>query len=525
MRTRIIIAACVAILIACATTVFVRSGGFHEFAWGCDPFGYLQNARAFKDAFRERHLPDFTLRSPQQNQAVKLFLNQRLPLQEWEQGVGPHATQYYSGSGRIGVMYPPGTGLLLSFFPSGSAISWINRLFILLLVTGILLWSWRVAIRSGSWHSPAMLALSGILGFDIVRRMGDTSFSVQCSLLLITGVCLAQEELERTERFPWVKRTLDAIVGALLGLGVLSRLALLFLIPGFLLKARGQIGRLVTWGLGLAVAGGMPLLAFQYGMTGNPFHTTYGHSDTATARWDRFLHHLDFYLGAGPGGVYNWVLVAIAVGFVSIFVSATIADRRRLLRYVLIPAAALLVIPGAFFLFHDEFAAYYLLPSTFAAALSVSLGVASWESAGGLRSHSRPSSALAAVPLLCVLGWGFGTGFLAKKPFRTPGPADFSAAAPREALDPSAWVYADVYGSTLWFYHHKPTYRLAFLSKEARLTLYQYVRERHDPQYFLDDAEGFPLEKIRDEIQPLGGQLIQRSAFEGKTLYEIVWKK
>ena len=110
-----------------------------EYAFGCDSFGYLQSAQEIREAAGRRSWPRFDLETPHARLLVEFMKSRKIPLGKWEEIVAPHAHHYFPGSDRVGVQYPPGTGLLLAIFPQGQALHRLDRLVIVIfLATGLL---------------------------------------------------------------------------------------------------------------------------------------------------------------------------------------------------------------------------------------------------------------------------------------------------------------------------------------------------------------------------------------------------
>ena len=82
-----------------------------EYAYACDPFGYLIMARGIRQSLAKLELPQFHLDSKQTRLLIDLMQSQQVPLPLWEEMVAPHAHHYFPQAGRVGVQYPPGTGL------------------------------------------------------------------------------------------------------------------------------------------------------------------------------------------------------------------------------------------------------------------------------------------------------------------------------------------------------------------------------------------------------------------------------
>src|SRR5579884_191555 len=70
-----------------------------EYAYSCDPFGYLRMARQVRTAVRNFQVPRFDLESPQTQLLIDFMKSQGVPLSSWRLLVAPHAHLYFPKSG------------------------------------------------------------------------------------------------------------------------------------------------------------------------------------------------------------------------------------------------------------------------------------------------------------------------------------------------------------------------------------------------------------------------------------------
>src|SRR5262245_31416184 len=109
-------------------TSYRRSLGTEEYAYACDPFGYLRMAKQIRLAYESGTWPDFKLESPQTRLLIDFMQHNHVAVPRWEEVVAPHAHHYNPISNYVGVQYPPGTGLVLAMFPQGEAVYRLNRI-------------------------------------------------------------------------------------------------------------------------------------------------------------------------------------------------------------------------------------------------------------------------------------------------------------------------------------------------------------------------------------------------------------
>ena len=224
-------------LLLSAQYAYQRALSVEEYAFACDPFGYLRMAREVRQAVSNLALPHFHLESPQTRLLIDLMQSREVPLGLWEEMVAPHAHHYFPQAGSVGVQYPPGTGLMLALFPEGQAVDGLNQATIaLLLVTGFL-----VLILAGkrqAWVPAGFVTMALYLGLVILRKIGTDSFSINAALaaLLLGFLCifaaLALRSWPGRDRVAWVAAFVG---GCLLGFAILIRLPIIFLLPGLLM--------------------------------------------------------------------------------------------------------------------------------------------------------------------------------------------------------------------------------------------------------------------------------------------------
>jgi hypothetical protein len=378
------------------------------------------------------------------------------------------------------------------------------------------------------------------LGLVILRKIGTDSYSINALLapLLLGFICmfvaLGWRSSPGRERAAWVAAWVG---GCCLGFTILIRLPMLFLLPGCLILLWPRAWRpsrrdlLLPFGLGVILAGVVPLILHQHYMTGAWYLPTYGSSDSAPPDLQALWPNLDYYLGRGHGGQYNWALVAIAVG-----VAGLIAHRRRQVlagvdlswRRLLVSALALWGVPTIYFLTHRITIAYYAIPATFGAVLLVALGALTIECCapmlGRAVPHARARSlrwlavALALVPGMVTLiptGLAFARGVV---PIEKPV---HQFVLPDELSVDHAWIWADLLSGTFWYYGRKPAFKIGFSIPEARALLYRFVFERGDSQYLVHDSPS--MQDIMQEISHMGGRLERRGEVGGYPYFLILW--
>jgi 4-amino-4-deoxy-L-arabinose transferase-like glycosyltransferase len=469
-------------LLFSAQHAYQRSLRVDEYALGCDPFGYLRMARQIRRAVSTLELPQFHLESIQTRRLIDLMRSRDVPLPLWDEIVAPHAHHYFPRAGSVGVQYPPGAGLMLALFPEGHAVAGLTRATVVLFVTtGILLLA--LAGARQAWLSAGFVTLALHLGLGMLGKVGTDSFSINAVLapLLLGFLCvftaLAIRARSGRSGAAWVAAVLG---GCLLGLAMLIRLPIIFLIPGLLVVLWPASWRLlirdlpIPFGLGMMVTGILPLLAHQYRMTGAWYLATYGRDDSAPPSLEPMRSNLPYYLGGGPGSKHNWALLAVAVGLGGLL---AYYRRHKLtsldLSWTRLLASALILwgLPTVYFLTHRITISYYAIPATFGRVLLLALGALTIEGYGSpVVSRTRSTTGVwrywAALALVLALLPGVVTLKRARSAYIRPV-VPFERPArhfvlPAELSEERSWVWADILTGTLWYYANKPAFKVGF---------------------------------------------------------------
>jgi hypothetical protein len=526
-------------LLLSAQYAYQRALSVEEYAFACDPFGYLRMAREVRRAVSNLALPQFDLDSPQTRLLIELMQSRDVPLHLWEEVVAPHAHHYFPQKGSVGVQYPPGTGFMLALFPEGQAVDGLNRATIaLFLVIGFL-----VLIFAGTrqaWVSAGFVAMALYLGLVMLRKIGTDSFSINAALapLLLGFLCifaaLGLRSWPGRDRLAWVTALMG---GCLLGFTVLIRLPIILLMPGLLMLLWPRSWRpslqdlVMPFGLGIMVTGIVPLLAHQSYMTGAWYLPTYGSADSAPPSLEPLWANLRYYLGGGRGSQHNWALLALCIGVGGFLLYRPRHQPTRLeLSWTRLTVSALTLwgVPTVYFLMHHIAISYYSIPATFGAVLLTALGALTIECCAppaGLRSQSArrgrlrwTALALALVPGMATLvpAWlAYARGVV---PIERPArqfvlPAELSAT--------QAWIWADLLSGTFWYHGHKPAFKIGFTDPETRALLYRFAFERGEPQYLISDSA--TMQDLGREIVRMGGRLEPRGEVDGQPFFLIHW--
>jgi hypothetical protein len=528
-------------LLVAAQHAYQRSLRVEEYAFACDPFGYLRMAREVRQAVSRLDLPQFHLESSQTRLLIDLMQSQQIPVGLWEEMVAPHAHHYFPRAGSVGVQYPPGTALMLALFTEGQAVDGLNRATIaLFLATGFLVLI--LAARRQAWFSAGFVTLALYVGLVMLGKIGTDSFSINASLapLLLGFLCvfaaLGQRFVPGRAYAAWLAALMG---GCLLGFAILIRLPVIFLVPGLLLLLWPQSWRLsiqdllIPFSLGVMVTGIVPLLAYQYYITGAWYVPTYGSADSALPSLKPLWANLVFYLGGGRGSQHNWALFVLIIGVGGFIASRPKRKLTRLdLSWTRLTVSALMLwgLPAVYFLTHHIAIAYYSIPATFGAVLLMAVGALTIECCSppaAWRTRSARGGNLDWVALVLALLPGMLTLIPAWVAYaRYAAPIERPArhvVFPAELSVEQAWVWADLLSGTFWYYASKPAFKIGFAVPETRALAYRFVFERGEPQYLIRDSA--TMQEIMQEVSRMGGRLESRGEVDGHPYFLIHWPR
>jgi hypothetical protein len=467
---------------------------------------------------------------------------QKVQLPLWDEMVAPLAYHYFPQADHLGVQYPPGTGLMLALFPEGKALHRLNRLVIAVFAAAGFFFLIVAAIKRLPF-AAGFIILTITLALEMLANLDNASFSMNALLvpLLLSGLCLASAWSMglKTRKSFWLAWSLVLLAGLLFGFAVLSRLPVIFLLPGIVLLLWPGLralhrSALVPFVLGVVLGGMLPLMVHQSRVAGAWYLTTYGQSDITSPTFERVRTNAAFYFGPGKSSTVNFALPVILVGCVGLLLlpksrwqasdPATLLPQPSWIRFI---AAALLIlaVSNIYFLSHFPASHYYPWPAILAALLTVSLGSLALEHHSVARFASRQwpaklllvaACALSMLPGAIAMGraWSHYAEPTAEMPVK-----QFSL--PAELKNESAWVWACELSGTLWYYARKPAHKLTSTNADTRELVFRFVRERHEPQYLIND--GPSMQAVADEVVQLGGKLEPRGEIDNHPYYLIHW--
>jgi hypothetical protein len=534
------------VLLLSARSAFRQSLQTEEYPHSCDPFGYLEMAKEFRQSASFLEIPTFKIESKQTRLLIDLMQANNLRPPVWNNLVGPHAYHYFPKAGHVGVQYPPGTGLTLALFPEGKAVYWLNVVVVsMLTIVGVL--TLLLAALRQAWASAALIILALYVGFEILDRLGSLSFSINVVMIplllacLLSFVALWLRNKRQQSSLAWLAAF---VAGLCLGYAVLVRLPSIFFVPGFLLllwpsggwrsTLKGLPGALC---LAIFLGGLIPLFVHQQLTAGAWYVTTYSPSvQTNLPTVEILQRNFHYYFGKGYQTEDNWSLLGLISGFSGWVIYSHVQRNRKRSHQLGIGWKRLALsgfiiwgLPTGFFLTQSLTGLHYMMAQNFALLTFMGFGSLAIEASSTLQKAYRGNSKRMVVTLV-----GMALVFLpafvcarsawrdrVRTPFAATPVAHKAVVLPPDLADGRAWVWADVLTGTLWYYAKKPAFRVQFSNSQTRFMVYRFVYERREPQYIIRDSEN--IDGLMSEIAHMGGAFEPRGQVDGQPYFLIHW--
>ncbi|MGN6367075.1 MAG: hypothetical protein ACTHN5_02325 [Phycisphaerae bacterium] len=371
--------------------------------------------------------------------------------------------------------------------------------------------------------------------------------------------------------------------GALLGFAILSHITTLLFLPGFLLllwnpppkptKPTASTPRALTnppaqnqsstppsapprfvirhssfvipalFAGAFLLAGPLPLAIHYNALTGSPLRSTYTGIDTALPSLAVLPDNLAFYT-TGIGSGYS-LLTATALAAFLLLIASRRKSARPLLAATPLPnylraLPAFILIPTAFFLTHpqtpdsDQYPTLLITLFTITfASLSIALPTTNkarrFQRCGPTDAPPATPPESASTPLFApaptlaaTLLLSFTLPWYASLLPPTPTPDSVHAPVvndPPILRNPNAWIFADRFSGTLWYYHQIPATELLFSDPTARWQAFQFINYRHDPIYILADNPA--TEPALQDLAARGATLTLAGTFAEQPIYQL----
>jgi hypothetical protein len=522
----------IAVSVAVAVTTWFACGkaaNIPEFAQAGDTFGYLQMAADIRRGTAPHDLPRFTFDSTQSRLLLDYFQSQHSPLEQYQAMLGPNAYHYHPETGLIVNQYPPGVGLLLALFPPGHelhTISGIVAAALLSFAAAIFGWvAWRgrrgeIASKAAAAGFVGLAVMIGLLMFGI-----SVSYSIDFFCLPLLLIFLAIHfALRRNDAWGFVPAF---IAGSLFGFLILSRLAAGLFVFGFLtlLWQRGRTGwqKPAIFLAGAVLVGIIPLMIHQNALTGSPFRSTYSGGDTGAPSLEYVAKNAAHYF-SGDGSTFSLIaLIAIAVFYLLLLGRLRGAKENPestiLSRYAL-ALPIFWAVPTAFFLTHPIATDYYQLPTLLVCLFAMAFGVLGPALAGKEdEPHFFDGRIATASALIVAITAAWYASVLPPVPtaesIRPP-----VLNSPAFLRDPRAWIFADRFTGTLWYYDAIPAHEILFVNPDARWQALQFIANRGDTPFLLVDNPA--VEPVLADLAHRGAKLIDAGAFGEQPVVKII---
>ncbi|MBL0339800.1 MAG: hypothetical protein IPP71_02125 [Bacteroidetes bacterium] len=321
------------------------STSFERMPIGCDEFGYLNLAKSM-DAGKT-----FTNHSPRPYlpKLIDTLRIKGITENEIAWMVGPHAYHLIPNTYQLINQYPPGTSYLLSLLPQPMRQKAFPALIIIALILCIL-----IAIKS-CLKKPFNyfdLVFPPIIFLMMVAAPFTTELSRINSLAPTFGLLLAGGMLLRKRPF---------MATLFIALSINFRIAnalmvfpiLLFLPWKDATSINGFRANLIILGkyLSLLVAATLPLLLYNYFLTGHPFSTTYSSIDTSMQQSVGVFKNLIYYISMD-----HWWFRVHVLGLVILILFLL---KRQINLPTLLLLFSFMVLNYIFFGFHQVTMDYY----------------------------------------------------------------------------------------------------------------------------------------------------------------------
>ncbi len=341
----------------------------------CDDFGYLRQARLFREAGLVRGL-NTEITDDVTRALVGALKASGLPPGGWQEAVAPHCHHYKPSVDKVVLQYPPGTGFLLSFWPEGQQSRITARLAVLFILGALI----AVMVRARSMWAPVLAAALAVFCFVTLGRYGwsmSIGPSVAFAFALGWLVAMRLDFTNLSSGWHW-----HALAGLLLGLAADVRVPNLFMVAGFAacygvawLWRPGLRGLTAPAAFGIALAVGIaPVLLANWINAGGPFNTTYSAVDAArpVLDWAALQGGLRDFFVTMPHSGQTIVLGAVAPVVLGVVLLRRFEPRAAM---VLLAATVNLVTNVGYFVLHDPRAPYYPVPVAVFAATAATFAL------------------------------------------------------------------------------------------------------------------------------------------------------
>ena len=488
--------------------------GIHENAQvsGCDSFGYARQAQLFRKSNNFFSALDTSINKDVQFVLNNWGANTSIKYKDWYQMVAPHAHYFRPDTQEVILQYPPGTGLLLSFFQENKArkILWI------LSFTSI---SFLFLARLNISDNPLtniFIALSCLGSLYITNTFSTRSDSIAPSCLiavLISSLAIRSINfLNKSKKIPLLEILLITFI---FGFSLLIRPGniLFFMAPlsiyiiAFKLKIKYTF-RAILISFPVFFSSILPLLKANQINAGSFFSSTYSSIDT-TFDISSFLVNLSLK----NESVEDSIRVIIVLVFSLIFSYLALNKKEKsgfyYSRRILIFSSWIFMILMIFLMtLKPVFNLYYIAPQLVMTASISSMSILITQSSimSNFFTIDRLRRALMASSI-CI----FIFGYLFIKP------TTIESFPFVNKLSSSSIIWSDSIGSKLFYYYDLNVAKLNFGSNEAQKEIVEYLSNNNIEQFVLD--EGNIISKFKDISS---GSLQEFAIFNNRKIYKYI---
>ena len=484
---------------------------------GCDSVCYSLMEESLREARTSGQPVNYFLHDDQTEFLLGKFKATDLPEADWREAVGPHGFHYFRVTGQEGPQYPPGAPWELSFFRPDRAIHDLNRVIIwLIALTGLAVAGWCFHRRLV--FSVLVAAMATYTCLAVLTWLDLASFSINATLFpLFAGIILAWFARERARG---ALAVLLAFAGGMgVGQAMEDRMGSVLLLPSMMLFFLPR-----RWGLmaahvaGIVLCGVAPVLLHNKLVAGGYFLPTYDTGDTEQSLRSIGTNILFYIHWWYQNSCVHVFVLTVALLVLVAWIRSTPRIAEGHWRtwmwdhagFILTPVSAL-AIAAAYFLTHVVREGYYLTPSMLTVATTLALLFVSLEiewRAVALADSTRAGRCWMAIAL----------AFAAPVAAYFSNQGDFNDGVndllhpraeqvirfnlPEEMQAPDAWIWADYYSGTTRLYTGHPAFKLYAASPRGRRLMYEWVRQRGEPQYIIEDSDS--MRRILDEVRSLG---------------------
>ncbi len=459
---------------------------------GCDEFGYLNLAKYFDEGktVDRSYLPGL----------LEHLRTSGITEPELSWMVTPHAYHVIPGTNTVINQYPPGTSFLLSLLP----FEWRNLLFPLLAMFTLILIP-AVGIRITNFRDwnlfdltfPVLLFLITVSTPFITELSRVNSLAVTFGLLLAAGMVLFTR--------PNLACFLIALTVNFRVVNILMTLPVFLFLPILVnLNKEGIIQNFKMFfkACCLILISVLPVLFYNYSITGNPLASTYSVIDTAMNDGAGIMKNIEYYFSTKQ----HWFLVHLA----ALIVLSIFCIYKKLSWFTYFKILAFPVINYIFFFWHKVTMDYYPYASSMI-LVGITIGLAKSLSFKGKFRFIIPVTGILAGLVVLISGYKK----FQKKEHLTLEQAKLNYAS----LCEYDIVWSDLLSGTTEYVCGNNGFRYSVTTPRARISTIKYLQAKNFKQVILLDDVPEDAMVVAKELEGAGvGYISKTDAKRGRML-------